>query len=112
MTIRRRFPRTARLVLAWFVAFLLVAGIAPWMQDAGDTVCTPVAAAQSGKALPHVDHKLECSLCAGIAAPPASVAVLLPSAAPLAHALLPHVAAHLAGLTGAPLPARGPPAFS
>jgi hypothetical protein len=112
MPARRHFLPTARLVLAWFVAFLFVAGIAPMMEaDAADALCTPVVA-KDGKALPHQAHKLECSLCAGVAAPPTAMAVLLPSAAPLGHALLPHVAAHLAGITGAPLPARGPPALS
>lgn len=105
-------PRTARLVLAWFVAFVVVAGLAPALHaEPADALCAPGTAADSGKSLPHV-HKLECPQCAGIAAPPPATTVVLPTFAPLAHALRPLVSAHIAGLTGAPLPARGPPAFS
>ena len=110
----RRFLnlRTARFVLAWFVAFLFVAGIAPALHAAPeDTLCAPTVAADAGKSLPHV-HKLECPQCAGIAAPPPTLQVALVTDAPLARAVRPLVSAHIAGLTGAPLPARGPPAFS
>jgi hypothetical protein len=118
LSVRPVLQRTARLVLAWFVACLVVAAVAPWMQAEADEICAPAAAAQAsptddgGKSLPHQLHKLDCPLCLVVAGPPAATAVLPPTDAPLAYALLPHVAAHLAGLTGAPLPARGPPAFS
>jgi len=104
--------RTARFVLAWFVAFVVVAGIAPTVHAAtGDALCTPAAVGDAGKSLPHI-HKLECPQCAGIAAPPPVVVVAVPAFAALAQAVQPAATAHVASLIGAPLPARGPPAFS
>jgi hypothetical protein len=110
---------TARLVLAWFIAFLAVAGIAPAAQSQSlDSICTPFAVAKTGSpegggdATAQLLHKLDCSLCIGVAAPPGPATVLTPSPAPLAHALLPLVSARLASATGAPLPARGPPSLS
>jgi len=41
---------------------------------------------------------------------PVPRSVTAPMPQPLAHALLPAVAAHIAALVGAPLPPRGPPA--
>ena len=59
-------------------------------------------------------HTLECPLCVhfGSAAPPPAPALRLPQAQPLAHALEPIAAAHIAARTAAPLPARGPPTLS
>jgi hypothetical protein len=111
--------RTASLVLAWFIAFLVVAGIAPAAQSQSlDSICTPFAAAKAavpdggGDATAQLLHKLDCSLCTGVTAPPGAPTVLTPAPAPLAHALLPLVSARLASATGAPLPARGPPPLS
>jgi len=51
---------------------------------------------------------MDCPLCGspGLSFPPV---VVLPVVSPLAHGLRPLVVAHLASLTAAPLPARGPP---
>lgn len=115
----RRSRRTASLLLAWFFAFLAVAGAAPLMQDKPmHELCTVDGIVQvavqddAGDADRHAAHPLECALCAAISGPPATVAVLPAADAPLAHALLPIVSAQLASLTAAPLPARGPPHFS
>lgn len=115
----RRSRRTASLMLAWFLAFLAVAGAAPWVQDRPmQEVCTvegmvKVAAPDAGDdADRHAGHPLECALCAGLSGPPPAFAVLPDAGAPLAHALLPIVSAQLASLTAAPLPARGPPLLS
>lgn len=115
----RRSRRTASLMLAWFFAFLAVAGAAPLLQDQPmHELCTvegivQVAVQDGGAdADRHAAHPLECALCAGISGPPAAIAVLATSQAPLAHALRPLVSAELASLTAAPLPARGPPLSS
>jgi hypothetical protein len=45
-------------------------------------------------------------------APPPALQLQVEPQQPLVHALRPIPAAHIAGRTAAPLPARGPPAFS
>ena len=57
-------------------------------------------------------HTLDCPLCVHVGAPPPAAQAQLPVAHPLAHALRPIPAAHIAARTAAPLPPRGPPAFS
>ena len=54
-------------------------------------------------------HTLDCPLCATVGTPPPTVRVVAEPPHPLSHALHPVAAAHLAWLTAAPLPARGPP---
>jgi hypothetical protein len=51
-------------------------------------------------------------LCAQFSAPPSSVVLSFDTTSVLAHALRPIPSAHIAWLTGAPLPPRGPPAHS
>jgi hypothetical protein len=106
-------------VLAWFVVFLAVAGMAPLVQAQSmdmDSICTSAGFTKSGPQgegpSGQHDHTLKCSLCTGGSAPPPTIAVRLSFADALAHALWPVPAAHLASLTRAPLPARGPPLFS
>jgi hypothetical protein len=111
--------RTACLVLAWFIAFVAVSGMAQWVQaqpmdpsictSAGPMKLDPYGASGSNQ---HDGHKLKCFLCAGLDAPPAAATVLPLSAVGLGVALLPLVSARLAGRTRPPLPARGPPLFS
>lgn len=60
------------------------------------------------KAGPH--HALDCPLCLVAAAPPLHLAVDFAQPQPLGLAVQPLVAARIAALVGAPLPARGPPA--
>lgn len=112
----RTSPMLARLVLAWFVLVLGVAGASPLVHPKTMTV---VCSAGGGEKIVYVDgdgepaqtdqHTLDCSLClpAAVPAPAASVAPGMPQ--PLAHALKPLIAAHIAALVGAPLPPRGPP---
>ncbi len=105
-----------RLVLAWFVLVLAVAGTSPLIHSV-EFVCTPdglmktVVVDDDGELQAvGAQHALDCSLClpAMLPAVPRSVAASMPQ--PLAHALLPAAAAHIAALVGAPLPPRGPPA--
>lgn len=118
MQSRLRTRRAASLVLAWFVAFLAIAGITPLVQaQPMDSICTSAGISHSGaqgggESDSHGGQPMKCFLCTGLSAPPAATAVLAPFEADLRHATLPLQAAHLASLTGAPLPARGPPLFS
>ena len=57
-------------------------------------------------------HTLDCPLCAATGSPPPQVRLAVEPPHDLAHALRPAVAATLASLTRAPLPARGPPSAS
>ena len=57
-------------------------------------------------------HTLDCPLCVHVGAPPPILQARLPEVHPLAHALLPIPAAHIAARTAAPLPPRGPPVIS
>ena len=107
-----------RLVLVWFALFIGVSVASPLVKpQASQMVCS----AMGGMKMVMVDDTgdsqlasagMDCPLCAHIGAPPApqSLAWAPPSA--LAHALRPTPAAHIAWLTGTPLPPRGPPALS
>lgn len=57
-------------------------------------------------------HTLHCPLCASLGAPPPQLRVLAEPFQPLSYVMQPIVAAYIASLTAAPLPARGPPVFS
>lgn len=115
----RTRPFLVRLLLAWFICALGVAAAAPMVQPRTmEIVCSAAAGAhlvvidEDGKADPAGQHPLDCSLCLNVTAPPVAHADPAPAPQPLAHALQPLVAAHIASLVGAPLPPRGPPAQS
>ena len=106
----------ARLVLALFVLMLGTAIASPIVHPTKtEMVCTTggvmkmVVTSEDGQTLELGQHTLDCSLClpAGLPAVPPVISFALPQ--PLAHALRPEVAAHIAALVGAPLPPRGPP---
>ena len=108
----------ARLVLAWFVLSIGVAVASPMVApQAMELICAGSGAIKllvqtddGAKELP--SHAPDCPLCVQVAAPPPPQQAALPVAHPLAHALRPIPAAHIAARTAAPLPPRGPPAFS
>lgn len=106
----------ARLVLVWFALALGAAIASPLVQPkAMELVCSGAGAM---KLLVKIDdggaavsaHALDCPLCASLGAPPPVSRNDTPSAQPLAHVLRTIPAVRIAALTGAPLPARGPPA--
>lgn len=107
----------ARLVLVWFALSLGVAVASPLVSPkAMEMVCSATGAMT---VLVMTDDGLkelvnigpDCPLCVTGGAPP-PVATSIPELfQPLAHVLQPIPAAHIASLTAAPLPARGPPAF-
>lgn len=107
----------ARLILAWFAVTLGVAVASPLVHpQAFELVCTAsgdirMVVLQEEASLGPGHHQLDCPLCLPAGGPaPALPQVPLPCLQPLARALLPAVAAHIAAVTRAPLPARGPPA--
>lgn len=109
--------RLAHLVLAWFVLTLAVAAAAPLIHPtAMHIVCTASGGAQlmvldhEGQPVDDASHKAHCALCLSSDGPPPAPPTLSAcSPSPLAHALTPIPAAHIASLTGASMPARGPP---
>lgn len=107
-----------RLVLAWFVLSLGAAIASPLIQpQAMELVCSAggamkliVKSDDGAKELS--GHTLDCPLCATLSAPPPASRLQAEPPPALAHALHPIAAARIAGRTAAPLPPRGPPAFS
>ena len=117
MHLLRTSSLLARLALAWFVMTLCVAGASPMVHPvAVEIVCSAggsvkvVVTSDDGTAAEAGQHTLDCSLCFAATMPFADVGALPKMPQPLAHALQPIAAAHIAALVGAPLPARGPPA--
>ncbi len=108
----------ARLVLAWFALTLGVAVASPVVHPGSmQLICSDsgmvklVAIDDDGQPASASHQTLDCSLCLGTAPPPRPADSTVPQVQPLAHALKPHVAAHIAALVGAPFPPRGPPAL-
>ncbi len=116
---RLRSARTlARLVLAWFVLSIGVAVASPVVNPlAMELVCSANGAiklvVQTDEGAQELaSHTLDCPLCTISGSPPVAAPAKAEPAQALSHALRPIAAAHIAWLTAAPLPARGPPAIS
>lgn len=105
----------ARFVLVWFALSIGVAIASPIVKpQALELICSGSGAM---KLLVKTDdgnqkassHTLDCPLCSSPSAPPPVARHTTEPAQPLAHVLQSIPAAHIAALTAAPLPARGPP---
>ena len=107
-------------MLAWFAVAVGVATASPFVNpQAMELICSAageiklIALSDDG-AQEQRGHTLDCPLCihsgGAMPAPPAGWSQ--PALQPLAHALRPIAAAHIAARAAAPLPARGPPVFS
>lgn len=111
----RQSKRIAQLVLVWFALFMGSA-IASTLIHPGQMqmVCTAggdmklVDVGDEGD-VPAVAVGMDCPLCASVAPPLPVQTSSLPTLSPLAHALHPVAAAHIASVTAPPLPSRGPP---
>jgi len=108
-----------RLILAWFVLTMGVAMASPIIAPKTlEMICSGTGAMQlieldqHGEVVSTVQHTLDCAMCLPVFLPSASMLSQVGQPQPLAHALTPTQAAHIAALVGAPLPPRGPPALS
>ncbi|UVH58325.1 hypothetical protein NWF24_02630 [Variovorax paradoxus] len=108
-----------RWVLLWFALSLGAAIASPVVHP--QTVELVCSNAGSVKAIVHTDDgaqemgagHMDCPLCVLNGAPPATTPIVeLPALMPLARAVQPIPSAHIAAVTAAPLPARGPPSLS
>ena len=112
----RNAIQLTRLVLMWFALSVGVAVASPIVHPhAMDLVCTSTGSmklvVQGDDDQAASSHTLDCPLCAAITAPPPALNPSLTQPSPLAHALQPLAAAHIAAITAPPLPSRGPPAL-
>lgn len=118
MQILRNAHRLTRFVLVWFALFIGVAVASPLVKpQSSQIVCSAMGGmkmvlADDAADVPVASDGMACPLCAPTGAPPSPVALSFQLPSDLAHALRPMPSAHLAWLTGSPLPPRGPPAFS
>ena len=107
-----------RLVLVWFAFFIGVSVASPLVKpQASQMVCSAMGGmkmvmSDEADGSPTSSGGMECPLCAHVSAPPPVGVLGFAPVSTLAHALRPIPAAHIAWLTGSPLPPRGPPAFS
>jgi len=107
-----------RLVLVWFALFIGAAVASPLVKPvSAQMVCTAMGGMKmvmdgddSNAAQPSAS--MDCPLCAPVITPPAPQALTFEPPSALAHALRTLPAAHIAGITGAPLPPRGPPVLN
>jgi len=107
-----------RLVLVWFALFIGASVASPLVKpQASQMVCSAMGGMKmvmgddTGDS-PTFSSGMDCPLCAHVSAPPPPAAQGFEPVSALAYALRPVAAAHIAWLTGSPLPPRGPPAFS
>jgi hypothetical protein len=104
-----------RLVLVWFALFIGSAMASTVMKPSSlQMVCSGAGSMtlvdvndQEGDT--RISPSLDCPLCTSVSAPPPPLAVAFDPPCPLRHALRPIAAAHIAYITAAPLPSRGPP---
>jgi hypothetical protein len=106
----------ARLVLVWFALSVGVAVASPVLNPKSmDVVCTGTGimklVVQGDDDNTASAKTMDCPLCMSITAPPSEFNATLTQPSPLAHAVQPIAAAHIAAITAPPLPSRGPPAL-
>ena len=105
----------ARLVLVWFALSIGVAFASPIVSPKSfEMVCTGNGFVQiSSDAEPGdanvSSHGMDCPLCMSVLAVGSVQHPEFGAQAPLSYALRPIAAAHIAWLTAAPMPPRGPP---
>ena len=109
----------ARFVLVWFALFIGAAIASPLVKPQTlEVICTGMGVmklmVQTDDGAQGVQSSaMDCPLCVLNTAPPPPVThFVVAPAQPLAYMLQSIPAAHISSLTAAPLPARGPPAFS
>ncbi len=115
----RNARRLTRFMLVWFALFIGVAAASPLVKpQAAQMICSTMGGVQwvltdDGGDTPVASADgMDCPLCTHVSAPLASAMVGFVPVSSLAHAMRPLATAHIAWLTGTPLPPRGPPALS
>lgn len=118
----RSAHRITRLVLVWFVLSLGAAIASPLVNpQATELICTGTGVMKvlvinadgtiDDGGTEVASRMLDCPLCASVSAPPPAARATAEPAQPLGYVLQSIPAAHIAALTAAPPPGRGPPAF-
>lgn len=111
----RSSPLLAKLSLVLFALALLVSTASPLVHPRTmQFVCSTagvilVQLDAQGEVIASGHGALDCPLCLVAGPPPLPVGIRFVPPEPLALALRPARAAHIAALVGAPLPPRGPP---
>ena len=119
----RNAHRITRLVLVWFVLSLGAAIASPLVNpQTTELICSGTGVMKllvknadgtiDDGGIEVASRMLDCPLCASVSAPPPAHSVAAEPAQPLGYVLQTIPAAHIAALTAAPPPGRGPPAFS
>jgi hypothetical protein len=115
----RRASHITRFMLVWFVLSLGVAVAAPLVNpQSTELICSGAGVMKllvknaDGTSTEESRRMLDCPMCATVAAPPPMGQTLAELAPPMGHVLQAIPAEHIAALTAAPPPARGPPASS
>jgi len=117
MTRLRQATSMARFMLVWFVLSVGVAMASPLVAPkAMDLVCTTggvmkIVSPEDADDNSSSVHTMDCALCMSVGMPVAPISSQFTKPSPLAHALHPIAAAHIAAATAPPLPSRGPPAL-
>ena len=115
MQILRNSKLIAKLVLVWFALFLGSAIASTVIKSENlQMVCSTggvmkMVDTSSDDGDVKVSASMDCPLCSSVTAPPPPLSVHFEKLSPLAHALHPIAAAHIASVTAPPLPSRGPP---
>jgi hypothetical protein len=117
-----QYLRSSRLVvsfvLAWFALFLGAStATAAMKSDQLQMVCSPGGVMKwvdpdGQEAALEIGAGMDCPLCASVTVPAPAAVKAFEDLSPLAHALQPLAAAHIASSTAPPLPSRGPPRAS
>lgn len=108
----------ARFVLVWFALSIGVAIASPIIKpQAMELICSgsgvmKVLLKTDDGTKEVASHTLDCPLCASLSAPPPVARLSAEPVQALAYVMQSIPAAHIAALTAAPPPARGPPFFS
>lgn len=117
MQILRNARFITRFMLVWFALYLGAAVASPLVNpQAAELICSSAGVmkliVQTDDGAKEVSGAmLDCPLCATGGAPPPSFVAWAEPRQPLAYVLQSIPSAHIASLTAAPLPARGPPAY-
>ena len=115
----RSAHRITRFMLVWFAMSIGAAIASPLINPqstelicSGSGVMKVLVKNADGSSTEVVARMLDCPMCATLGAPPPLQKNFSHPVQPLGDALQPIPAAHIAAITGAPPPARGPPALS